>query len=760
MTILTINTGSSPNAGDGDTLRTAFNKINYNFAQTVTYPYLGDFTFNGSTLTNANYQENITIQPNAAGLNIATTASFTQPIPPSGPYINVTSLTTQTVTVGTGTDTVVINTQTTLFSIDYSGDVSLTGQLTAGNGLSVTGQTTLEGTVLIGAGNLYVGGAISNSGPIQSQGVVHSIQGFDIGGQLVNHLGSTIYAQTGTLFLHPATTTSTGVVGIGYNVQVDSTGFIGVSTATTTQLGVVSAGRNLSISEGIISVNSATTTVPGVVEIGTNINVSNGLISVNTGSTTTVGLVQVGSNINVDDYGVISIGTATSTSTGVIKAGSGITMDGDGTLNVIPIPGSLTVSQLTTVTTTSTSTTSITNNVFNVTELLFDTEAGFTVSEYSTGTALVSMNSTFKYWEVDGQQTLIANGLDTMHFIAGPGIAIITSSTAHPQSIEFDVIPATTATLGGIIVGQGLQIDSTGTLSVANANALGDLLVNQTTLYANTLTLGVKIESVNGSSYVSVPSVWTDSNGTINNNEPAIISGVNGTLITTPAGSTGEIIVAPNDGTPYDTTEQGSVSIFSFGTGTTAGVYIATDPTLVSMFPNTDLPALISTGGTPTGVFDVTTRAGDISFTPWSGTGTVHINGTLSVTKLSVLEGSSAALTTDYPTAAAGGLVNSGNYSGVLTPLNPSVNVHKLDSGDFYLANGSEGQLVYFVPTNAGQNGNNTIVWLDSVRSFSGGNATVTTARAWNPFAGDNTQGMASAIFTDGAWNITNNLLT
>lgn len=32
MTILYINTGSSPNKGDGDTLRASFTKINQNFA--------------------------------------------------------------------------------------------------------------------------------------------------------------------------------------------------------------------------------------------------------------------------------------------------------------------------------------------------------------------------------------------------------------------------------------------------------------------------------------------------------------------------------------------------------------------------------------------------------------------------------------------------------------------------------------------------------------------------------------------------------
>jgi hypothetical protein len=32
MTIFYVNTGTSPNAGNGDSLRTAFNKINANFA--------------------------------------------------------------------------------------------------------------------------------------------------------------------------------------------------------------------------------------------------------------------------------------------------------------------------------------------------------------------------------------------------------------------------------------------------------------------------------------------------------------------------------------------------------------------------------------------------------------------------------------------------------------------------------------------------------------------------------------------------------
>ena len=59
-----------------------------------------------------------------------------------------------------------------------------------------------------------------------------------------------------------------------------------------------------------------------------------------------------------------------------------------------------------------------------ITTLQFDQDSGFDVTEPSTGVAKVAMNSTFKFWEVDGVQQLTATGLDTVNFIAGEGIDI------------------------------------------------------------------------------------------------------------------------------------------------------------------------------------------------------------------------------------------------------------------------------------------------------------------------------------------------
>jgi len=47
------------------------------------------------------------------------------------------------------------------------------------------------------------------------------------------------------------------------------------------------------------------------------------------------------------------------------------------------------------------------------------------------------MNSTFKTWKVSGQNDLVAGGLDTIRFVAGSGISILTNANTNPKSITF-----------------------------------------------------------------------------------------------------------------------------------------------------------------------------------------------------------------------------------------------------------------------------------------------------------------------------------
>jgi hypothetical protein len=78
----------------------------------------------------------------------------------------------------------------------------------------------------------------------------------------------------------------------------------------------------------------------------------------------------------------------------------------------------------------------VSGTINNITAIRFDTEAGFDITDLGDGAVKVGMNSTFKYWKVDGQQDLVANGLDTIEFVAGYGIKITTDPNADPKAIK------------------------------------------------------------------------------------------------------------------------------------------------------------------------------------------------------------------------------------------------------------------------------------------------------------------------------------
>ena len=50
----------------------------------------------------------------------------------------------------------------------------------------------------------------------------------------------------------------------------------------------------------------------------------------------------------------------------------------------------------------------ISNQITNVKAIRFDTDSGFAVSDLGEGAVQIALNSTFKYWEVAGQDTLEA----------------------------------------------------------------------------------------------------------------------------------------------------------------------------------------------------------------------------------------------------------------------------------------------------------------------------------------------------------------
>jgi len=80
----------------------------------------------------------------------------------------------------------------------------------------------------------------------------------------------------------------------------------------------------------------------------------------------------------------------------------------------------------------------VSNVVSNVSALRFDVDSGFNVNALSQGIVKVGINSTFKYWKVNGTTYLTAQGLDTVNFLPTNGITITANGNASPQSITFD----------------------------------------------------------------------------------------------------------------------------------------------------------------------------------------------------------------------------------------------------------------------------------------------------------------------------------
>jgi len=71
----------------------------------------------------------------------------------------------------------------------------------------------------------------------------------------------------------------------------------------------------------------------------------------------------------------------------------------------------------------------LTSAVTNIKTLQFDKDSGFDVSLQSVGIAKIRMNSTFKYWEVNGVAGLTAEGLDTVNLVSADGITLSANNT-------------------------------------------------------------------------------------------------------------------------------------------------------------------------------------------------------------------------------------------------------------------------------------------------------------------------------------------
>ena len=168
------------------------------------------------------------------------------------------------------------------------------------------------------------------------------------------------------------------------------------------------------------------------------------------------------------------------------NAGDIISTDGSGNLTYVA-PYSLSVGNL-----SASNGNTFINTFSNVTTLGFDEDSGFSVDDLGNGVVKIAINSTFKFWEVNGNTGLIAEGLDTVNFIAGSGITIEANNDSSPKTFTI----AATGGGGGNIGGSNTQIQYNDDGSFAGAsdftydNTLNRVNISNTVSGATGIVLG------------------------------------------------------------------------------------------------------------------------------------------------------------------------------------------------------------------------------------------------------------------------------
>lgn len=261
------------------------------------------------------------------------------------------------------------------------------------------------------------------------------------------------------------------------NVQINGSNQYVLPTATSSTLGGVKIGSNVSVApDGTISV--AAPTPPYTLPIA---------------SSSTLGGVKIGANVNVAGDGTISVAApytlpiATASVLGGVKQGANVTIAADGTISASGAVQSVSGQTGTVVISTvdnngATGTTLIADSGATTGTAKLKTLVPGTLIQFATdasGNLVISSTATSgALTEVNNEGTgtgLVDNngtagGIATIKSLAaGSNITITPSGDNKTLTIAANQVlnPATTSTIGGVIVGTGLNVDGTGKVSLA-----------------------------------------------------------------------------------------------------------------------------------------------------------------------------------------------------------------------------------------------------------------------------------------------------
>ena len=192
MSKQTINVGSNQDDGTGDLLRTAFTKVNDNFTELyneVGGTSLSNLRFSGSTITTDETNTNIIINPNGVGkVDIQADALFNEDADITGAVtiggnLGVTGGTSLASTLSVGSTLDVTGATTLSSTLGVTGTSTL-ASFTASGTAAITGTTTLSGN-LIANGSVDLGDSsadtVTVTGRIDSSLVPNANNTYNIG---------------------------------------------------------------------------------------------------------------------------------------------------------------------------------------------------------------------------------------------------------------------------------------------------------------------------------------------------------------------------------------------------------------------------------------------------------------------------------------------------------------------------------------------------------------------------------------------------
>jgi hypothetical protein len=479
--------------------------------------------------------------------------------------VGVTTLTAGTDTaITTSTGSVIIWATSTLQSVTDRGAstdnaISITNSTQSNDAQSgaliVTGGVGIGGALYANITSFVDGAEILTTATLINHGVISLTAGTGIGVNTTT--GEVIVNNTGVTSLTAGTdtvvTSSTGSVLIYNNSTLDSVTGRGSSTQHT----ILLTGRK-----------SSTSTTTGDLVVSGGVGVSGAL---NIGQTSYAVGAEIVTTATLGNYGVTSITASTginvTTSTGavtIINTGVTSAVQGNG-IGIDKTTGSVTFSNIGVTALTAGADISVNASTGSVT--ISDTSTLYSVTKRGATTdQIISITNNSQSLNTQSGALVVTGGVgvggalyaNTTSFVNG--YEIITTATVTKWAV-----PATTSTLGSVIVGSGLTVDGTGLLEVDLRN-LSLVIIDYSSPIVNQ-DGQLWWDSIGGNLYVSYQGVWVEAS--------ALSSGSSSSGPSGPSGPTGPVGPSGPSGT-FTGTISGPVFISdtTSATSTTTGALV------------------------------------------------------------------------------------------------------------------------------------------------------------------------------------------